>query len=112
MISEQMQECINQCWSCRDHCQKTLFNYCLLEGGKHVDHSHVKIMIDCIDICQLVADFMVRHSIFSNLLCKICSQICTKCAEECEKIGDERMKECAQICRECAKSCNDMSDKK
>ena len=51
---------IQQCWDCRDTCQATLYNYCLAQGGHHVEQAHVRLMEDCIQICQTAADFMTR----------------------------------------------------
>ncbi len=109
MNNEPMQKSINQCWECRHHCQKTLFNYCLTEGGKHVEAKHLKLMTDCIQICQIAADFMTRNSELHKIICQACAEICEACAKSCEEIGGVEMNECAKICRSCVASCRQMT---
>ena len=109
MNNERMQECIDECWKCRTHCQETLFNYCLEEGGKHVESRHIKLMTDCIQICQIAADFMTRNSELHIAVCKACAEICEACAKSCEDVDDEKMKECAKVCLACAETCREMA---
>src|SRR5688572_22077379 len=61
--------CIELCWSCRDTCQSMLFNHCLAKGGPHVAPDHVRLMTDCIQICQTSADFMTRNSALHSHIC-------------------------------------------
>lgn len=108
-MSHHLEECIEKCWSCRNTCQKTLFNHCLYEGGVHVAPEHVKLMVDCIQICQMAADFMVRNSPNHKELCRVCADICQKCGESCAKIVDENMEKCSEVCFECARICKEHS---
>lgn len=104
------QTCITTCWDCRNECHETLFNHCLVEGGKHVEQEHVKLMTDCIQICQTAADFMTRQSPLHASVCAACADVCEACAKSCEAIGGEHMKLCAGTCRRCAQSCRDMGN--
>lgn len=104
-----MQNCIQACWECRDECQTALFTHCLYEGGKHTEAEHVKLMADCIQICQTAADFMTRESSMHIAICAACAEICEACARSCEKIDSDHMKQCAETCRRCAQSCREMS---
>ncbi len=106
--SQHVKDCIELCWKCRHECQDTLFNHCLEEGGDHVEPEHVRLMSDCIQICQASADSMTRNSPFHAAICAACADICEACAKSCDAIGGEKMKACADICRACAKSCRDM----
>lgn len=106
--NEKMHHCISECWQCRANCQDALFNHCLIIGYEHLAEKHVKIMTDCIEICQLAADFMTRNSSIYQLICKTCAEICDACAQSCEEIGDECMTKCAQICRSCAETCREI----
>src|SRR3546814_6567247 len=54
------QSCIELCQKCHDTCLETLVGHCLPMGGKHVEQAHVRLMLDCIDICRTSADFMRR----------------------------------------------------
>jgi hypothetical protein len=108
----QLMECVQLCWECRNECQKTLYDYCLEEGGEHADPDHVKLMADCIEICQVAADFMVRNSPLYPSVCNACADICEACAESCEELDDKEMEELAEICSQCAESCRDMGQQR
>lgn len=108
-LPNQIQNCITACWECRTHCQKMLYHYCLEQGGEHVNPDHVKLMTDCMEICQTAADFMVRGSSMIDSVCAACANVCYACAEACEAIDDKEMDECAQLCRECAEMCDSTS---
>lgn len=105
---EAMQECITNCWECRTECLKTLYRHCLEQGGKHSARDHVRIMSDCIEICQTAADFMVRESPLHTFICEACAAVCEACAESCAEIGGEEMEKCAEACQRCAASCRQM----
>lgn len=106
---ENLQKCIQVCWECRNECQVVLFNHCLEMGGKHVEAEHVKSMMDCIQICQVAADAMVRQSSLHADICTACARICDACADSCESLPGEEMRHCADICRKCADSCRESS---
>jgi hypothetical protein len=108
MNQAQLQECIRLCWDCRHICQRTLFKHCLPIGGMHMEERHVQAMIECIEMCQLAADFMTRDSNHHFDVCALCADICDSCAKTCEQIGDETMMRCAKACRACAKACREM----
>ena len=108
-MAENVKSCIETCNECRDECESTLYQHCLKEGGSHVKQSHVKLMADCIEICQTSAHFMLRGSDNHALICAACAEICNACADSCEKVGGEDMKNCAETCRKCAETCGQMS---
>lgn len=104
-----MQRCIQNCSSCHQICERTL-SYCIEQGGPHVRPEHIKLLRDCIDICGVSADFMLRSSPFHMRTCGLCAEICEACAEDCEKMGqDAMMQACAAACRRCVESCRSMS---
>ena len=102
-------DCKQLCWECRTECQETLTAHCLEMGGDHVAPEHVKLMLDCIEICQTAADFMVRKSSLHPYICQACAVVCEACAQTCEEFEEEKMKHCAETCRRCAESCREMS---
>jgi hypothetical protein len=104
-----LRDCIQACWNCRDICQSTLYSYCLEQGGHHVQPAHVRVMTDCIEICQTTADFMTRKSELHAAICAACADVCEACAESCDLIDDEEMRACAKACNDCAASCREMS---
>lgn len=104
-----MQECINNCQTCHAVCLETTV-HCLEMGGKHTEPAHLRLMLDCAEICQTSANFMLRGSNFHGRTCGVCAEVCERCAEDCEKFGDDAMMQaCARTCRTCAASCREMA---
>lgn len=104
-----IEECIDTCRECSTVCLSALFGYCLEQGGEHTTRAHITRMRDCIEICDLAADFMLRGSEHQEMLCKLCARVCDDCAQSCDQFSDKVMKQCAYMCRQCAKSCRSMS---
>jgi hypothetical protein len=106
---ERMLLCIQNCLDCHRACVQTL-TYCLQEGGEHAEADHVRLMLDCAQICQTAADFMLRGSALHAHVCGACAEVCQACADDCGRTAsDLRMKACADTCRHCADSCRDMA---
>ena len=106
MSEHAMQACIDACSDCHQTCLQTALNHCLETGGKHVEASHFRLLINCAEICQASANFQLSGSHFQHRLCEVCAEICEACAADCEKIGD--MDDCVAACRTCAESCRQM----
>jgi hypothetical protein len=108
--SAEMQQCIDECTRCHNICLATV-SHCLELGGKHADPAHIGLLLDCAEICQTSANFMLRGSDHHQLTCRICADICRACAESCERLGsrDEPMLHCAEECRRCQESCERMA---
>lgn len=104
-------ECIRLCDECRNICHDTLFNHALERGGEYARADHIRLMVDCIQICQVTADLMRRNSPYHFSMCGACADVSLACAEICEKFGKNfgPIVRCAQACRECASSCQTMS---
>ncbi len=109
-ISNEMQQCIDECTRCHDTCV-AMVNHCLERGGRHAAPAHITLLLDCAEICQTSANFMLRGSERHHLTCRACAEICRACAEDCERLGqsDEMMQECAEECRRCQHSCERMA---
>jgi hypothetical protein len=104
-----MERCIEECTRCHQVCVRTL-QHCLEMGGKHSEAGHVRLMMDCAQICQTSADFMLRGSELHTETCRACAVVCERCAEDCERMGEDReMRECAEECRRCAEICYQMA---
>ena len=110
--SDAMKACIDLCWECRATCQSTLYGHCLQMGGAHAAPDHVRLMTDCIEMCQTCADFMSRQSVMHTATCLACADVCDACAISCEQVGDEMMLACADLCQRCGQACRDMSHMK
>lgn len=107
--SSQMEACIEACRDCARSCTESV-RYCLEMGGQHADARHVALLLDCAQICQTSADFMLRGSDLSSHIYAACAEVSERCAESCERFGDdEMMRAAAEACRRCAESCRQMS---
>ena len=106
-MNERMQQCIQDCLDCYQTCLHDATNHCLETGGKHVEPTHFRLMINCAEICRTAADFMLSNSSLHGRVCAACAEVCEACAQSCEEVGD--MDECVRACRECAESCREMT---
>lgn len=104
--SPEMQQCIEHCQRCHVTCLEMAATHCLEAGGKHVEPTHDRLMLDCAQICQTSADFMLRQSELHAHVCAACAVVCEACAQSCEAVGG--MDECVRACRTCAESCRAM----
>lgn len=109
-LSADTRTCIDNCLKCHSICTETI-NHCLNLGNEHANPEHIQILMDCAQICQTNADFMLRSSELHASLSNVCKEACIRCANDCEKISktDELMKQCAQWCNTCAESCAKMA---
>lgn len=109
MIAD-MQQCITNCLDCHRICLQTI-QHCLQMGGPHAEAGHIRLMMDCAEICQTSENFMLRGSDLHTRTCAVCAEVCDLCAEDCQKMSeDEPMQACADACRRCAKSCQQMAE--
>ena len=94
---------------CHAICVETV-THCLEMGGKHAEAAHIRLLLDCAEICQTSANFMLRGSDLHGRTCGVCAEVCERCAQDCERFGDdEHMQACAKACRSCAASCRKMA---
>jgi hypothetical protein len=109
MTDHAMKACIDKSEKCHRVCVETA-RYCLDKGGRHAAPEQIGLLIDCAEICQTTANFMLRGSSVHKTICGACAEICDRCAESCESIGDDtRLQECAKACRDCAESCRNLA---
>ena len=109
MVDERMRACIDECHNCHDSCAETV-THCLQMGGEHAEASHIRLLLDCAEICQTSANFMLRMSDFHAQTCGVCADVCEQCAQDCERFGDDEiMQQCSKACRSCAESCREMA---
>jgi len=107
-IAPELERCIDECMRCYAVCVSTA-QYCLQQGGAHAEPSHVRVLLDCAEICRTSADYMLRGSDLHHETCRVCAVICTRCAEACSLMADDAiMTQCAEASRRCAESCRDM----
>ena len=107
-LSPEMQQCIQRCQDCETTCQLTLM-YCLQRGNTYAEAAHIRLLLDCIAMCQTCTGLMLRDSEFAGRLCTLCADLCDRCAASCEQFaGDAQLAACAASCRRCAESCRAM----
>ncbi len=109
-MKKDMQECIENCLTCHATCLATI-PHCLGMGGEHASPNHISLLLECVQICQTSADFMVMNSNLHGRICAVCAEACERCAQDCERLAndDEQMLACADMCQRCAESCRYMA---
>ena len=108
-VSQEIPECIAACNACHEVCLETVA-HCLHQGGAHAESRHIRLLLDCAEICQACANFMLRGSDLHTGVCALCADICQRCAEDCSRTSDDgEMRACAEECRACAQSCMSMT---
>ena len=110
-IDQAMHRCIDECLECHRVCLATAAHCLEADGGaRHADARHLTLLLDCAEICQTSANFMLRGSDEHQRTCAVCAAVCHRCAEECARVTDDPvMQECAEACRRCADSCEAMA---
>ena len=111
-MDEEMQRCIQLCHDCHARCI-SIINHCLTLGGRYAAPAHIRLLMDCAQMCTITADFMARASSFHNRTCRLCAELCRGCADSCARVAgdDQTVKQCAELCRRCAESCDRMASK-
>lgn len=102
-LSGEMRECIQNCLECHSICLATV-PHCLQMGGEHASQAHITTLLQCAEICQTSANFMLLNAPLHPRVCGVCAEACERCAEECERManGDQQMLACADSCRRMA----------
>jgi hypothetical protein len=104
-----LEQCIENCVRCHRLCLETASRH--LKGEGKIEGPHLRLLLDCADICQTSADFMIRGSELHGETCAACAAICERCADECDRHGDDpHMAACAELCRACAQTCREMAE--
>ncbi len=101
-----IESCIEACLHCHRVCIQMAMTHCLEMGGRHVEPTHFRLMINCAELCELAANFQLAGSGFSEELCTLCGDVCTACAQSCRTL--DGMEACVQACEACAASCRSM----
>jgi hypothetical protein len=102
-------DCIAACRECAAVCTETI-RHCLQMGGPHAHADHITLMQTCAEVCAVSANAMARGTLGHKAICAACAEICRRCAESCEALGnDESMRRCAEACRRCEQSCRAMA---
>jgi hypothetical protein len=104
VTAQAMHDAARATQECEAICIDTI-QYCLQQGGAHVESSHMKLVLECAEICTTTVKFLLLGA-FHGQVSGVCANICEACAVSCEKFaGDSQMKEWADSCRLCAAAC-------
>lgn len=103
----EIEACIQANLDCFRACQQNALTHCLELGGKHVEPSHFRLMLDCAESCKFTATLMLNGSAYHPQACGLCAEICDACATSCRTVGG--MDDCVAACERCAESCRQMA---
>jgi hypothetical protein len=106
MDSRNSQEIVDACNDCADACERCA-SACLKEDDPGSMAACIALDMDCAPICRLTASYLARDSEFTSVLCQLCAQVCTRCAEECGRHLADHCQACARACQRCAEVCGD-----
>jgi hypothetical protein len=109
-ITPMMRDCIESASEAYTVCTETL-THCLHGDGELGDARHLRLLIDCAEICQTAENALLRASELSQLLATVCIEACEKCAESCRALdgSDEQLALCAEVCLRCADRCRELA---
>jgi len=106
---DDLQEAVEECLNCHAVCTLTL-QHCIASGGDYTEVNLVGVLLDCAELCQTSANFMLRGSPYHVITCGACAELCRACEEACRgHAGDEQLVHCADVCASCADSCDRMA---
>ncbi|MBI4496808.1 MAG: four-helix bundle copper-binding protein [Chloroflexi bacterium] len=90
-----LEECINSCW-------QTL-SYCLDKGGQHVQANHMRLLMDCAEICETADDYLMRNSAITGRITPIVADVCERTAQSLNQFRDDpQMQNCVDACQRTA----------
>lgn len=105
-----LKEGIDVCLEAQRICTQTI-PHCLTKGGLHADVKHIRLLLECAEICALNANFMMRGSEHHYASSVLCAEICEACSMECSKFAEDIfMQRCADICKKCSSICRQLSE--
>ena len=84
-------------------CQDT-FTHCTDKGGDHADGHHLRLLLDCAEICRITATLHGHRSDLCPAESVVCIDACERCAASCDRVAsdDPMMRACAEQLRRCA----------
>ena len=100
-LQGQMEDCIQDCLNCSSTCLDTATQAMEKSAGIEL----VRSLLDCSEMSQTAAHFMLRNSPLHGYTCQACGSICTHCADLCFQAG---YSDCGNACQACANSCQQM----
>src|SRR5262245_37275657 len=108
VMNSAYQVCIDYCQRCAIVCEQCL-SACLREEDTYMMAECIRLDLECMSVCRTSAQLMVLESNHANAMCQVCADVCSACAEECEKHDMDHCRRCAAMCRDCAAECMSMA---
>ena len=109
LLSDDLRRCVQATADCHQYSIETIA-YCRHRGGAYADATHLRLLLDCAELCQTTTDFILRGSDLSPALCHLCAEVAERSALSCDQFGDDRQtRACAEACRRCALLCREMT---
>lgn len=105
--TDHVQVCIDACLRAQRESIMTL-TYLRDMGGAHIDPVRVRSLLDCADVCQFAATFMMRGSHRHVEMCAVAARICRDCAESCDGTNDQQLRKAVEACRGCEAVCREL----
>jgi hypothetical protein len=102
-FSSQIEDCVTHLLDCHKLCLSAAMTHDLEGEGAVRRPQHLRLLLDCAQLCMTTADALLRKSQFHAQLCALCTDVCETCARECEAL--QGMNACVATCRDCAESC-------
>ncbi|MFP4623321.1 MAG: four-helix bundle copper-binding protein [Gemmatimonadota bacterium] len=107
-FSPDMEQCIDDCT--RTHqVLLTASGHALRHGGGENTAHMIRVMSDCVEMCQTASNFMLRGSPNHKRVCGVNARLCRDVAEEAGKFDDDVMKKVREVAAACAESCERMA---
>ena len=78
--------------------------HCVPSDGYGVNEQLCTLLLNCSDISQMTANFILNGSPFQEPLLRLCAEVCEACAKACSGIED--FEECIAACYACAEACH------
>ena len=109
-ISPQVRACIEATSNCYTVCTETL-SYSLNGGGHLFEQRHLRLLIDCCEVCQTTQNTLLRSSEVGTMLAAVCVEVCEKVVESCRQVDDSdgQLLECVEACEHTADCCRQLA---
>ena len=103
-LSPETERALDECTRCHQVCL-TGAGHVLRKGGELADAHHIRLLSDCVELCQTTANFLLRGSPIGKRTAALCAEVCRQCAAELDGSEDPVVQTCADVCRDCAEAC-------
>jgi len=109
-ISQEARDCI-EATSATYTVSAETFHYCLAGDEGLRDPRHLRLLIDCGEVCQTAQNSLLRGSELSVMLAAVCVEACESLAESCRALdgSDDQLTRCAEQCDEAANCCRKLA---